>query len=532
MGCFSDMGDGTVKYYSHRTLQEDKRKCMVGLDHPDHSKSNTLEILHDGKEHMSAKALAERTKSHKGGNRNWVHDKASEPKHPYAASAEGSPKRHWSQRELQEQKTKLQTGLMRDVRPQSARMSRRHSDASIGSYSARSSMAGSEAGSQAGGMPKRKESCGSAAESCASPTMSQLLRPGDDVLSVVSWRDAIRQARPSSVPHSSHELFDARKRHHMTHIHSARGPGSKASSEVDPKMMAYQEPEATLNQTPELLFGTPRYRSQECMQLDKRRHVAPMGMTKRQVAAQFSGGESAVDSDIGGHAYEAPIPVNGSCTSKAYKSSEELRKHKKRHLVDMNDRKARNGVDLGMSQRSNSFSCTSGHMSHRELEQAKKLNIVEMSAARLHPGDGFSSSHMEPAPRSMRRASSDVSDTPLHAASPSLNSRSANDRNNQYLTTNLHGYGPGSRRAALDSIASSSDVGRCHSASKLARDKRHHRVEMPKTRPTPGEMMLPPESCVSESFVELESPRSIRSARSPGLTAPTPRSGQWTPQHM
>mmetsp|Transcript_2644 Transcript_2644/g.4295 ORF Transcript_2644/g.4295 Transcript_2644/m.4295 type:complete len:537 (+) Transcript_2644:83-1693(+) len=536
MGCQSDMSvtsqQGPGKYWSQKTLQEDKKRCLIGLNHPDHLKANTLENVHEGRPQASAKVLAERRKAHQPCNREWTHDRIPETKHPYAAAEGSLTQRHWSHRELQEAKMKLQTGLCKDVRPQSARSSRRPSDAgSIGPQSARLSRAGSDAGSFSSRRAEQVISCRRGSKKRGdSPTISQLLGPGDDAMSQVSWRDAVRQPRDVQMPHNSYELFEAKKRRNMTNIHEAPGD-VMGSSEVDPASVAFQGeyPSNAGSEAspyaPELRWSTPRYTSHKHLTLDKGRHATQMGMTKRQMAARFSGGESEADGDIGGHSYEAPIPVNGSCTSKSYKSSLELRKHKKRHLVEMNIR------GTPTVSRSNSFSGVAGHSSHRELEQAKKLNIVDLNAARAQAQAANNSFNVDPNLRRLRRSYSDVSETPSQLGSPGPSyAESQNDwRRGQYLTTSEQGFSPGCRRAALDSIASSSDVGRSGSHTKLQRDLRHHRVEREKSytlaRPTPGEQLQVPESCLSEYFME-------QGSRSSSPYGPAPRNGQWTPAHL
>lgn len=306
-------------------------RCLTQMPHSDHTIANTLEFLHEDKQHHSQRAIEERKKLHQPLRNDTFRRRPSTPTHAFAATG-GDGSKFWSHAELAEAKRKLQTPLTRPKPGEvmEASMYRAplatslralpRNDDTMRPQSARS---GSVARSQSeDGRPQsvRSDQCHGVVRS---PTIAQLIhhqRTGEEEhphnASAEQWWQTVREKRDE--PHQSAQKFNIQKRHHTAEIRdtpSTQIPRSHYDSihvsnrqdvadspgdigllmtyerERDPRGFAIQGdyPNVVTHETRQHRSTdydgnapTPtRYTSIEMLSLDKRRHCTTLDDGKR-----------------------------------------------------------------------------------------------------------------------------------------------------------------------------------------------------------------------------------------------------------
>lgn len=438
-------GEPKSGYWSYRSLQEDKKRCLTDLPHSDHTRANTLEFLHEDKPYHSGKAVRERTKLHQGlGNESWRR-RPSTPTHPFASNVD-SQRQFWSHADLVAAKRKLNTTLTKpssptlkgDVEPSSARepasareRRRDYDDGGKIPFSARSPESGSFRSMRSGSEASRASKLPSGAQS---PTIAQLIQHQANIVedhphneSAAKWWGTVRETRDIGNPHRSHEKFEIKKHHHKTQIHQNYTPGS--TTEATPRTMLYQreftDPKMSAvrgeyphghhtNEAwgPSQGDGTPpsRYASCELLTLDKRRHATPIDgghkkTEQRRVKDAYPGAPSSPGMESERSGRDGISNTNDK--KNLFRSNFTMQQHKRKHLAELKSNGLRGGMlptasngptpALAGSFSAGRVGCPtpapeakggSGFYSHRELQYCKRFNTVSLRAAQdLQEGD-------------------------------------------------------------------------------------------------------------------------------------------------
>lgn len=554
------------QYWSYRTLQEDKKRCLTDVPHCDHTIANTLEYLHEDKKEKSQKAIGEGKRGHYGlSNSDWRR-RSSTQTHPFAQQ----DSRYWSYNDLQDAKRKCAAELPSN-KPQSARDRFRTTTAPSSLYSARSSdLDENETRSQFGAQ---------------SPTIADLLKPHSARVrdhphneSVHAWWDTVRERREVSNPHKSFEKFDIKKHHHMTDIHARDRvrPGEDFASSLqsalaphldgsrDPKSCAYQGnyPHGMTNEAwaPARGDETPpsRYHSQSLFALDKRRHAAPVdGGDRKEEARQMPQVYSQEGMETGtmaGKIFKPNFTGNKKATD-LYRSNFTMQQHKKKHLAEMKDKsRAEGGTQFSSPSHGVNDADGSGFTSHREMQYCKRFNTVHLKAPQqLHKESGFERPWPRPGDANDRASASSTPPYPsVRQREPFVTSREHND-----LALTRTSPKTGLRSSAA---SSQSDPGLLHSSQQEFSQRkavcqtnvRAFRSELKGTKAVPhdnascSDLATRRNSNHSTGFNshrQMEFAKTIHKfthddgkRRNPqslqAPVAPTPRSGQWTPAHI
>lgn len=361
-------------YWSYRALLEDKKRCLTDIPHVKHDMVNSL--ARQGEDHkVSQSAMAELKKHMRVSlEKVWDPDGPKTPPHAYMASDELP---HTSARELMDKKKRMQTGLRK--------IERSSDDLGL------SPTAGRVFGQD---RPSDRPHSARAPFSWEAPTMGELMKPGDRSLANVNAeKTVLAERRDSGDPHQSQQVLNMKKRYHATKIHqkkpqrsqSAREFGSSRASDVgpDPKFASYQgmSNEAwPLGQDDPKKVG--RYKSQAYLLVDKRRHAASLD---GDAAA-----ERARSRDEKHHGAERPSPHDGHGLHKPdfcargekYRSQYALAQHKRRHLAELHGDGEASVGDMPMSPYSDATTQPSLFTSHKNLEYGKRGHVVSLNSAR------------------------------------------------------------------------------------------------------------------------------------------------------
>lgn len=264
------------------------------------------------------------------------------------------------------------------------------------------------------------------------PTMIQLMQPGDVMERRHSTeRAALRERRPSTEPHDSQEVLAWKKKFHASKLHarpkgraqSARElRGSQAGSEVSSVSSSRRVDPASIAYRGQYPYGESagqawpngrsdpkkvgRYKSQAYLSIDKRRHAANVDGDAANQRAREREKQLTENANVE-YDEQGFIKPDFTAQTEKYRSHRALSQHKRRHLANLKE-----GSDDGQSEFSPrsvrgvaqgppQTSKGKEHLftSYNSLEYGKRGHVVSLSAVQLPKkaksetdGDGSESS--------------------------------------------------------------------------------------------------------------------------------------------
>jgi hypothetical protein len=470
--------DEASRYWSYKTLLEDKKRCLTNVGHVKHEFCNSLEKEGEDPK-TSQRALAERKRHHRGElNKSWHRGGDETPPHDYEREG-GRP--HFSQKEFQEKKKKMQT----EIRQNS---SRRSSDLHNDNESMRALMNHNEY---------------------------------EDNTGFMSEKAALSDRRGSSEPHNSQRVLAMKKRHHATSVHSRSRSESPRSSHswgsTQPSarshhgMYPYGEVEVF---KPDFRAREDKYKSQYALQQNKRHHLAEI----------HSGGDQHYDTESNRYhssPYDGEAHRLGQSMSEKglFTSQKALCFAKRGHIIDLKNVEGfgrRRASSARSAHSDGSSSCDVGkgisRMMHNHREDQVHNSHTEFT---LKKKNHATSVHKAP--------KDDASDCTSVSSRASFGMHALND------TRRASDPHHSCRAFALKKKYHVTQV-HAKSESRLHPEQMKHRsVDMdPKSLSSHAQLNK------MKRVHRLEPDAASRSKSEPRPTrqAPMPRSGQWTPQHL
>lgn len=574
-------------YWSYRALMEDKRRCLTNIPQTRHDFCNSLQK--EGEDCRTSQKAMDELKRHMQVtlDRNWDPKGHKTPPHAFL-SDENQP--HFSQKELAQQKKKLQTQIRR---PASARPKL---------YSTAPSSEGKKQGPPVdieweGGKKRSAKDIAKAIggedlskKYFEAPTMHQLMQPGELMdRKHVTERQALQERRSSSVPHDSHEAMTWKKKFHATKIHKKQPVRAQSAREirspsepdsntqrdpwkphlgVPPTMRSYQGAYPNGNSSEAWPEGREdpkqvgRYRSQAYLMIDKRRHAAAIdGDIENQRARSRDQNESAM--------YDEQGKLNPDATGQRlqYRSQHALAEHKRSHIARLN--KDPDGYQYSAASPRTPYSDGTVKQdlftSHKNLEYGKRGHVVTLNSARAlqtaerrenrresavsESGTESSCDVGKGISRMMHKHREDMVHTSQvefhlkkknHATSVHVLPRTASEKAADEADSNC------GAAVLIEQRRSSNPHNSCKA---FALKKKYHQTVVHVTadsRLHPEKMKAAP---LDKNAAVLTSQKSLQTLKKrhmfeydpdmrtkpdpkPIPTAPVPRNGQWTPQHV
>lgn len=551
-----------ARYWSYKTLLEDKKRCLTDVGHIKHEFCNSLE--REGiNPKTSQRALAERKRHHRGElDRSWDRSGAKTPPHDYAG-AESGP--HFSHQEFNEKKKKMQT----QIRSLSPKLT-----LDLGRCDTAERIVGAAATNQQF-LDYDNHNVG---------TLMNYNRYADNT-GYVTERAALTERRQSDEPHSSQKVLSMKKRHHATGINATRlrrsrseSPRTSYSREVkDPATRSYQGvyPYGETSQAyPDGRTDdktVARYASQSYMNIDKRRHCAAIDgdvnaerARSRDMKQHSAEHHEAWEGDR--ELYKPDFLARGD----KYKSQYALQQHKKRHLAEIHS-----GGDQHFAKESDNQAgpyAGEGHRLGQSLSEkglftsqnalcfAKRGHIITLNTAAGLSRQRGSIAHSDSSSscdvgKGISRMMHNHREDQVHTSQTEFQLKKKNH------ATSVHQAPRGDAESDCTSVSSRASFGMHaladtrrasdphHSCKVFALKKKYHvtpvhvkqdsRLHPEKIRGKSRD--LDPKSLNSQSQLNTmkkvhkfnhDAEHRSKPERETIQKAPVPRNGQWTPQHL
>jgi len=387
------MPAGDPHYWSYRALMEDKKRCLTDIPRLLHEGCNSLEK--QGLDaHRSQRAMDELKRYHKMDvDREWDRNGQKTPPHAFL-SDENKP--HFSSKELAERKKRMQTEIRATANPRPEADPKAMQKAILQQIQNGTAKG---AGSRQGPPPDLEDGADMWWEA---PTMNELMKPGTRMQTgLQTERAALQERRSSSVPHTSHELLNMKKRFHATKIHQKPGARSQSAREIradseigsdtgieptkDPHSRSYQGsyPHGTSSEAwpegREDAKKVGRYKSQAYFAIDKRRHAANVdGSAQNQATRDTKMSTAETERLVDEQGFFKP---DFCARDEKYRSQYALTQHKKRHLANLHhDAEASGGPYSARTPNSDGTVMQDLFTSHKNLDYGKRGHVVSLNS--------------------------------------------------------------------------------------------------------------------------------------------------------